>query len=154
MASSEDLARRIELQFDSWGAVAGSPASPALERSPTPGQWSAREHLAHIARMHEIYKARIAKILAEDGARLPPYRAEEDPEWESWRALPAEELLERSRKMRIELVEKVRSLSEPDLARIGVHTRLGPLALSLWLHFFLLHEAHHLYQIFKLVREE
>jgi len=54
---------------------------------------------------------------------------------------------------RVGLIEAVRSLSEPDLARIGVHAALGPLALSEWLEFFLVHEAHHLYQIFKLVRE-
>ena len=153
MASSEDLARRIELQFDSWGAVAGDPASPSLERSPAPGKWSARENLAHIARMHDIYEARIEKILAEDGPRLSPYRAEEDPEWESWRPLPASELLERSGRMRGDLVGRIRDLSKQDLARIGVHTRLGPLPLSLWLHFFLVHEAHHLYLILKLVRE-
>jgi hypothetical protein len=152
MATSEDLARRFELQLGSWAAALGDPASPALDRPASPGKWSARENLAHIARMHGVYEDRITRIRSEESPRMPAYRAEEDPEWEQWRALAVPELLERVRRARAELVSDVRGLSEAELARIGVHSRLGPLSLEEWLNFFLLHEGHHLYVILKLLR--
>jgi hypothetical protein len=30
---------------------------------------------------------------------------------------------------------------------VGVHPHLGPFAVTDWVEFFLLHEAHHLYQV-------
>ena len=152
MGTAEDLAGRLEVQFDSWAEALGDPGSPLLDRPASPGKWSARENLAHVARMHGVYAERIARILAEDSPRLSRYRAEADPEWEEWRRLAVPELLERSRRLRAELVSTVRARSGRELDRPGIHTRLGPLALSLWLEFFLLHEAHHLYVIFKLSR--
>ena len=38
------------------------------------------------------------------------------------------------------------------LARTGVHPTLGEMALPLWIEFFLLHEAHHLYVVMKRAR--
>lgn len=144
----------MELQFGSWPAALGEPGAAALDRAPAPGKWSARENLAHIARMHEITRERVRKILAEEKPEMPPYRAEDDPDWPAWRNRPAAELLEISRRRRAELTSEVRRLSGAELARIGVHGRLGPLTLARWIHFFLLHEAHHLYVILKLVREK
>jgi len=153
VSGSEEIARRLDAQFSSWTTVLGDPASPRLDRAPAPDKWCAREHLAHVTRMHGVCAARIRVILARESPLLPPYRAEKDPTWRQWRAMTAPDLLGTAAGRRVGLIEAVRSLSEPDLARIGVHAALGPLALSEWLEFFLVHEAHHLYQIFKLVRE-
>jgi hypothetical protein len=43
-------------------------------------------------------------------------------------------------------------LTEEDFARTGVHPKFGAMSLSLWLEFFLVHEAHHLYVVLQLVR--
>jgi hypothetical protein len=152
MSRSVDLARRIQLQFFGWEEVIGDPASPFLEHAPAPGKWSARENLAHCGRMHEIYLGRIGRILGEEGPALPAYRAESDPGWEDWRSLPAAEILERTRALRGRLASDVRGLSDRELSRTGVHGRLGPLTLSVWLEFFLAHEGHHLYLALKLAR--
>ncbi len=37
-------------------------------------------------------------------------------------------------------------------ARTGVHPTLGELPIPLWIEFFLLHEAHHLYVVMTLAR--
>lgn len=153
LTPGEDLGRRLDVQFSSWPAVLGDLASPRLDRAPAPGKWSAREHLAHVTRMHGVCGARMRVILARESPLLPPYRAEKDPTWRQWREMPAPDLLGTAAGRRAGLIEAVRPLSETELARIGVHARLGPLPLSQWFDFFLVHEAHHLYQIFKLVRE-
>ncbi|MGH9442661.1 MAG: DinB family protein [Thermoanaerobaculia bacterium] len=147
------FAARLTSQFGSWVAVAGDLDLPNLERVPAPGKWSARQHLAHLARIHEVYGKRIDSILSEGAPALPAYRAENDPDWPSWDRLPVGEVFERARRLRSRMIDQILPLTDLDLARIGVHGRLGPLPLSLWLEFFLSHEGHHLYEILKLVRE-
>ena len=154
MTAAAELAGRLDAQFSSWPAVLGDAPSSRLDRAPAPGKWCAREHLAHVTRMHGVCAARVRVILARESPLLPPYRAEKDPTWSQWRAMTVPELLGTAAGRRAGLIEAVRSLSDADLARIGVHANLGPLALSEWIEFFVVHEAHHLYAIFKLVREE
>jgi hypothetical protein len=151
MSAAAVRCARLDAQFSSWTTVLGDPSAPACAAAAAE-KWNAREHLAHITRMHGVCAARVRVILARDSPLLPPYRAEKDPTWRQWRALPGPELLGTAAGRRASLIEMVRALSDEDLARIGVHANLGPLALSAWLEFFLVHEAHHLYTIFKLVR--
>ena len=151
-AAAEDIARRLDAQFSSWTTALGDPSSPVLDRPPAAEKWSAREHLAHVTRMHGVCAARIRVILAREAPLLPAYRAERDPTWRQWRAMPAGDLLAIAAGRRAALLAAVRGLSDGDLERIGVHGTLGPLPLAAWLDFFLLHEAHHLYTIFKLAR--
>jgi uncharacterized damage-inducible protein DinB len=117
-----------------------------------PDKWSARENLAHLARYHEIFLERVERILHEDKPVFVRYRAEEDPEWEIWRQRPHRDLLERLAKKREQLVSKLKSLSDQDFHRVGIHPRFGQMELSQWLEFFLVHEGHHLYVVFQQVR--
>jgi hypothetical protein len=80
------------------------------------------------------------------------YRAEEDAEWESWRTRLHPDLVNGLTTLRQQLVAQLKSLSDQDFERVGVHPRFGELALSQWLEFFLVHEGHHLYLIFQQVR--
>ncbi|PYX99012.1 MAG: hypothetical protein DMG63_10280 [Acidobacteria bacterium] len=50
-------------------------------------------------------------------------------------------------------VRQLSSLSDEQLARTGIHPVLGEMDVPLWLEFFLLHEAHHLYAILFRLRE-
>ena len=49
---------------------------------------------------------------------------------------------------------RLRSLSTDDFERTGIHPKFGAMSLSLWLEFFLVHEAHHLYIVLQLVRSK
>ncbi len=40
-----------------------------------------------------------------------------------------------------------------DLEKIGIHKKFGPLNIIQWADFFVLHEAHHLFTIFKLAHD-
>jgi uncharacterized damage-inducible protein DinB len=144
---------RCETQLQDFLAEAlrGVPAE-SLARPAVAGKWSAHENLAHVARYHQIFLERIDRMLAEDAPAFPRYRAEDDPEWPSWSGLPPQQVLARLSSMRIKLMAKLRSLSEADFERTGVHPKFGKMSLSLWLEFFLVHEAHHLYVVLRLVR--
>ena len=116
-------------------------------------KWSAHENLAHLARYHQIFLQRIDRMLTEKAPALPSYRAEDDPEWPAWSGLPTAQLLVRISSMRAKLMARLRSLSEEDFERTGVHPKFGAMSLSLWLEFFLVHEAHHLYVVLQLMRK-
>ena len=143
---------RLETQLDALPLLLGDASPEALRRRSPSGKWSAHENLAHIARQHEVFLGRVRRILAEDGPALPQYRAEEDPEWPAWTALPTEDVRRRLGLLRAELLATARGLSAADLVRTGVHARFGPMALALWIEFFLVHEAHHLYTILRRAR--
>lgn len=117
-----------------------------------PDKWSVHENLAHLARYHEIFLERIDRMLNEHKPAFNRYRAEEDPDWGKWQKRSYPELMDALPKLREKLVAKLKSLSEQDFQRIGIHPRFGPMELSQWLEFFLVHEGHHLYLVFQQVR--
>jgi uncharacterized damage-inducible protein DinB len=151
--SNQARLQRCETQLQDFLAVAlrGLPLD-SLSEKVVPGKWSAHEQLAHLARYHQIFLQRIDRTLAEQAPEFPRYSAEQDPEWPAWSSLPAPQLLVRLTSMRAKLMARLRSLSDEDFERIGVHPKFGAMSLSLWVEFFLVHEAHHLYAVLQLVR--
>lgn len=145
--------QRCETQLQDFLAEALKDVpSDGLNVKAVPGKWSAHEQLAHLARYHQIFLQRIERILTEQAPAFPRYRAEEDPEW-TWASLPSQQVLVRISSMRAKLMARLRSLSEEDFQRTGIHPKFGEMSLSLWLEFFLVHEAHHLYAVLQLVRK-
>jgi uncharacterized damage-inducible protein DinB len=146
--------QRCETQLQDFLAITLSGISAeTLNAKPVPGKWSAHEQLAHLARYHQIFLQRIDRMLAEQAPEFPRYRAEDDPDWLAWKSLPTPQLLVRISSMRAKLMARLRALNAEDFERTGVHPRFGAMSLSLWLEFFLVHEAHHLYGVLQLVRK-
>jgi hypothetical protein len=151
--STSSRLQRCETQLQDFLAVTlDGVAIDTLSTRVIPGKWSAHEQLAHLARYHQVFLQRIDRILSENAPEFPRYRAEDDPEWPAWTSLPTSQLLVRISSMRAKLMARLRSLSEEQFERTGVHSRFGAMSLSLWLEFFLVHEAHHLYVVLQLVR--
>jgi len=149
---SPPSASRLASQLECLPALLEGAAPATLERRTRSGKWSVQENLAHLARHHAVVLERVRKVLAEERPALPRYAAEDDAEWPAWVALPLSEILRRLTTLRAELTALVSSLSDAQLARTGVHPTLGEMALPLWIEFFLLHEAHHLYVVMKRAR--
>lgn len=152
MSLSPTLRERLRSQLEAVVTILGGASPEAISRRPALGKWSAHENLAHLARHHEVMLERLRLILNEERPQLSRYRAEDDPEWDRWRALPLDEILSLLRAQREGIVRLVDGLDEDDLARVGVHPVLGSLEIPEWLEFFLLHEGHHLYQVMLRVR--
>ncbi|MDE3135127.1 MAG: DinB family protein [Acidobacteriota bacterium] len=153
-ALTESTLVRLRTQLDSLDAILAGANEGTLGRRPADGKWSAREHLAHLGRYHEVFLERLDRMLSEDRPQLGRYRTEDDPGAGAWFRLPTREVIERMRKLRVRLVERVTKLRPDEFDRIGVHPAFGEMTLGLWLEFFLVHEGHHLYAILKLAREE
>ena len=123
MAVPASLLARLEAQLEALDLVLAGATPAALDARPRPEEWSARENLAHLARHHAVLLDRLRRLLTEDRPALGRYRAEDDPEWAAWAALPLEEILGRLGALRAEVVAVVRSLSPAESARTGLHRR-------------------------------
>jgi hypothetical protein len=150
---SDTTRLRLRSQLEALDVILAGVSEQALVARPASGKWSALENLAHLARHHEVFLERLRRIRDETAPALARYRAEDDPEWSGWAALGAPDVLSRLRGLRAQLIAIVESLSPAELDRTGVHSAMGPLPVALWLEFFLLHEAHHLYAVLTRSRE-
>jgi DinB superfamily len=121
---------------------------------PKPDKWSIRDNMAHLARYQKIFNERIDKILITDTPVFEPYKAENDTQFEKWMQKNPEALLIEINSDRIGLIQKLESLTETDLQKAGIHSSFGRLNILEWTEFFLLHEAHHLFTIFKLAHSD
>jgi hypothetical protein len=136
---------RLSFQLDVVATILADTPETAIAAPGAGGSWSAREHLAHLARVHEILLERLRRILREDAPHFAAYDARQDPDWPHWAALPTRDVLTRMQALRGELLGLVRDLSEAQLSRQGTHPELGRLPVSAWLETFFLHEGHHLH---------
>jgi uncharacterized damage-inducible protein DinB len=138
---------RLETQPEVIPSLLSGATPAAIMARPASGQWSAHEHLAHLARHQTVFLGRLRRILGESAPQLGRYRAEEDSAWPEWSGLSTEEVLSRHQADRSEFIRLGRGLSPTDASRVGIHPLLGEMRLALWVEFFLLHEAHHLYVV-------
>src|ERR1700704_1786940 len=116
---------RLETQLDALPPILAGSTAETLAMRPASGAWSAHEHLAHLARHHAVFFDRLRQVVAEDAPQFARYRAEEDPEWPTWSALPTEDVLLRLNDLRARIIEWVASLSDADADRCGVHPFFG-----------------------------
>jgi uncharacterized damage-inducible protein DinB len=153
MSNHTSRLQRCETQLQDFLAEAldGIPLD-SLVRKPVPEKWSAHENLAHLARYHQVFLGRLEAILAETAPSFHRYRADDDPEWPKWQSMPSPQMLANMASLRAQLMTRLRSVSEEDFSRTGIHSRFGEMSLALWLEFFLVHEGHHLNVVLGLVR--
>ncbi|MEM6767930.1 MAG: DinB family protein [Bacteroidota bacterium] len=116
-----------------------------------PDKWSIHQNLAHLGRYQEVFHQRMEKILSEDTPEVGRYSSENDPGFQNWVPLPSQEVVSRTQVFRKEFSQQFISLSAETLLRVGTHPVFGNMKLEEWLHFFILHEKHHFYTIFRLI---
>jgi len=138
---------RLETQLDALETMLARSTPETLMKRPPSGAWSAHEHLAHLARHHDIFLDRLQRVLAENTPSFARYRAEEDATWPSWAALPTVEAIARLKDLRARIIAQVSALSETTARRTGIHPLFGEQSIGEMLEFFLAHEGHHLYQL-------
>jgi hypothetical protein len=144
------ISERIKTQYLSLPSSIIHLDAMQLINKPGPDKWSIRDNMAHLARYQKIFNERLDKILTSDTPAFEPYRAENDIQFEKWLQKNPETLLIEINEDRKGLIEKLESLSATDLQKTGIHSSFGKLNLLEWTEFFLLHEAHHFFTIFKI----
>jgi DinB family protein len=147
------LASRLAEQFRTLSELLEGLTEDDIQRRGPGNAWSAREHVAHLGRYHEVTLTRLQRIRDEAEPTFAQYSAETDPDFATWLNLSATSVIANMRVLRRDLVQSLRTMEVADLERVGIHPVFGPLPAKLWIQFFLIHEGHHYYQLFKRSRD-
>ena len=123
-----------------------------IDKQPAKDKWSIKDNIAHIAFYHLKFLSRMKLILSGKENIFKRYNPDEDPEFIEWRQLNKEESLSRLETNRKKVIEFIGELKDTDLEKTGTHQKFGKMNIVQWTEFFLLHEAHHIYTIFRLAR--
>jgi len=146
------LKSRLKDQHTSVSRMIADLDNGKLSYRPEPGKWNIHDNIVHLTVYQPIFINRIKTILEKDKPSFDPYRADDDPVFLAWREWDIQDLLARLNEDRGHLYQLITNLSEQELNRTGTHLRYGTLTIIQWTEYFLLHEAHHQFTIFKLAQ--
>lgn len=116
------------------------------------GKWSIQENLVHIVSYHQVFLMRVDKIINSDNPYFERYRADNDTNFSKLQKLSSKELLILLEEEREKVTDLIFTLNKNELQKSGTHQKFGEMNVVEWIEFFLLHETHHIYTIFKLSR--
>ncbi len=123
-----------------------------INRRPEIGKWSIQENLVHIVSYHQVFLQRMDKIIKNDNPYFDRYKSDDDDNFYNLQKLTSEELLIHLEEERKKVTDFIFKLDKNELQKPGTHQKFGVMNVVEWIEFFLLHEAHHIYTIFKLSR--
>jgi uncharacterized damage-inducible protein DinB len=123
-----------------------------INRRPETGKWSIKENLVHIVSYHQVLLMRLDKIIKSDNPYFDRYTSDDDNNFIKLQKLTSEELLIHLEEERKKVTDFIFKLNKNELQTPATHQKLGKMNVVEWIEFFLLHEAHHIYTIFKLSR--
>jgi hypothetical protein len=162
MPLSSSIATRLQFQHGSIREITAGISPEALRHPVIPGKWSAFENVAHLAAYQPVFIDRLERLGREGSPAFGRYVAEDDPLFHRCLAKsPAElfALVDSDRALICSTLlhspsnhSTLDSRGETFLERTGSHPLFGLLTVRQWTEFFLLHEAHHLFTIFRLVQ--
>src|SRR5437868_3345833 len=142
---------RLEHQHETIIELTKGIREQDLRVRPDIGKWSVFENMAHLTAYQQTFVHRLKKMQKDDSPSFERYVAEQDPHFEECCGMELHQLNEYLFTNRFLISNHLASLKEPEFRKMGIHPVFGALTVSQWVEFFLLHEAHHLFTIFKLV---
>jgi uncharacterized damage-inducible protein DinB len=152
MILSNVMLSRLKTQHEVIEVLVYGLSDEELRLRPIPDKWSIHENIAHLTCYQPRVLARTKKILSEDNPSFQSYIPEDDPEFPKFLSMTIDQLLFNLKQNREEIFSFVSNLSDEQLRRTGTHSKFGKMNLIEWTEFFLLHEAHHIYTVFKSIR--
>ena len=153
MQIPSSISTRLHYQHKSLIDLIDGLTDEQIRRQVIAGKWSIFENIVHLATYQHTFINRVKQILKEKNPSFPRYTAETDPLFHDNCAKSSREIIQDLLSTRKEMAAGIQSFQEEDYNKTGQHPAYGKMNLFQWLNFFLLHEAHHLFTIFKLAAE-
>jgi hypothetical protein len=153
MPISNSVMTRLQYQHETLSAMIEGLTEECLKRRVNPGKWSAFENIAHLAAYQPVFAHRIERIGFENDPAFERYLAENDPLFPAYLERSLAGLTGTIAIDRLAIAARLKGMTEPALQRTGLHPHYGRLTMLEWTEFFLLHEAHHMFTLFMLVRD-
>lgn len=143
------ITTRLQYQHKSLVELIDGLSDEQIRRPVEAGKWSIFENIVHLATYQHTFICRLKKILCETNPSFERYAAESDTLFHDNLTKSTREIMHDLLSIRKDLAAEVDKFQEKDICRYGYHPLYGKMTLVQWLNFFLLHEAHHLFTIFK-----
>ena len=153
MELASSLSTRLQYQHKSLVDLIDGLNDEQIRRQINPGKWSVFENIVHLQTYQHTFIDRVRLMLDQDNPSFSRYTAEADPLFLDNCSKSIREIMQDMLTTRKEMAAGILSFKEAELAKTGIHPVFGQMNLYQWLNFFLLHEAHHLFTIFKLAAE-
>jgi len=150
MQIPSSVSTRLQYQHKSLLNLIDGLSDEQIRLQVNPGKWSIFENIVHLQTYQHCAVKRIRRILDEENPSFERYTAEADPLFHDNCAKSTREIMQDMLTIRKEMSAGILSFKETDLKKTGVHPVFGKMNLVEWLNFFLLHESHHLFTIFKM----
>lgn len=153
MQLSSAISTRLHYQHKVLVEVLDGLSDEQIRRQLNPGKWSIFENVVHLQAFQHKFIERVQQILKNEEPVFDRYTAEGDPLFLDNCHKSTREVMQDLLTTRKEMTAEIVSFKETDFDKRGTHVVYGKMNLHQWLNFFLLHEAHHLFTIFKLAAE-
>ena len=150
MILPSSITTRLQYQHKSLIELIDGLSDSQIRMAVITGKWSIFEQIVHLETYQHVFISRIKTMLDSNGVQFPVYSAETDPLFHEHLGKSSHEIIHDLMTVRKELSSGMFTFSENDLARRAIHPVYGEMDMIGWLNFFLLHESHHLFAIFKL----
>lgn len=153
MPMPSSIVTRLHYQHKSLVDMIDGLSDEMIRRQVIPGKWSIFENIVHLQTYQHTFADRMKQLLNGNNPAFARYTAESDPVFHDNCGKSIREIIQDLLTFRKQMVIEISSFPDPDLAKIAVHPAYGKMNMIEWLNFFLLHEAHHMFTIFKLSGE-
>ncbi|MEK7224883.1 MAG: DinB family protein [Bacteroidota bacterium] len=147
------IVTRLHYQHKSLVDMIDGLSDEMIRRQVLPGKWSIFENIVHLQTYQHTFIDRMKHLLSGSNPVFARYTAEGDPMFLDNCSKSMREIIQDLLTLRKQMVIEISSLQDTDLVKTAVHPAYGKMNLIEWLNFFLLHEAHHMFTIFKLSGE-
>lgn len=115
-------------------------------------KWNVREIICHLGAYQENFSKRIDNILLQDNPKFERYKADNDPNFESWKQKVFADIISDYFSHREKMNNFLSTLNKDQLNRTANHPLYGDMKMTDWIQFFILHENHHIFSIFRSIK--
>lgn len=118
-----------------------------LSQPESPGKWSIRQVVQHLADSDLVWGYRVRLVLAQDRPRLTGYDQDLWSERLHYERAPVDEALDRFAVLRRSNLRLLTDASPDDLQRVGVHAERGEESVAHMIRMYAGHDLLHLKQL-------
>ncbi|MEJ0104427.1 MAG: DinB family protein [Bacteroidota bacterium] len=153
MPLPSSITTRLQYQHKSLLDIIEGLTDDQVHKKIIPGKWSIFENIVHLQTYQHVFIYRAREILTGNNPSFDRYLVDTDPFFPINCSKSTREIMQDLLGLRKDMAAEINNLNEEELIKTGKHPLYGPLNLLQWLNFFLLHESHHLFTIFRLSAE-
>lgn len=153
MQLSSSVSTRMHYQHKTILEIIDGLSDEQTRRNIWPGKWSIFEIIVHLQTYQHTFVRRVKEILGGNCPQFERYSAEADPLFLDNCTKTTSDIIHDMVKLRKQMTAELLTFPEEDYNKQGIHPAFGKMNLSQWMNFFLVHEGHHLFVIFKMAAE-